>query len=372
MLNRLSIHGFRTLVDTEINFAPLTIMIGKNGVGKTSVLDFLQILGNFARGGVDRAFGSPPWSLGWQRTRGIGKIHAIRCDAELTIEQEKYKYSLSLDERDQEPRVVEERLLKLPEHSTIASFDFRHPPAGGSILSPQDRGAANPNIASVSKAFQSVISYELNPAKIEQGNESEQDFISRDGFGVAAFLANLKDSSPERFTRLEERLRKFRPETEAIDVWSGGAFLFWGLRDKGQHRAIPAVHASWGDRQLVGLLCVLEKTDPGATIAIEEIDRGFHPSRYAEVIELLTEAAYEGLDGRKPAQIVITTHSPSFLSKLGDRINEIRLVTRVPSGGTLIRSMDQVLKERLGTDQVEELGDVWEMGLLDAVNEAIT
>ena len=63
MLELLKVHGFRTLINTEIRFDPLTIMIGKNGVGKTSILDSLQLLGNFSRGGIDRAFGPPPWSL---------------------------------------------------------------------------------------------------------------------------------------------------------------------------------------------------------------------------------------------------------------------------------------------------------------------
>ena len=57
MLELLKVHGFRTLVNTEIRFDPLTIMIGKNGVGKTTILDSLQLLGNFSRGGIDRAFG---------------------------------------------------------------------------------------------------------------------------------------------------------------------------------------------------------------------------------------------------------------------------------------------------------------------------
>lgn len=53
MLERLEVHGFRTLVNTGIRFEPLTIMIGNNGVGKTTILDSLQLLGNFARGGID-------------------------------------------------------------------------------------------------------------------------------------------------------------------------------------------------------------------------------------------------------------------------------------------------------------------------------
>jgi ABC-type ATPase involved in cell division len=366
MLKKLHVHGFRTLVETTVDFSPLTIMIGKNGAGKTSILDALQIMGNFARGGVERAFGPPPWSLGWQRTKGIGRIHAVRFEVEIEVGDTCYKYTLTLDEHDGRVRVEEERLFRQSDHTTIASFQFNNPPPTGSILSPKSTDPASTEIASVGSALKAVVSYELNPSEIEQGTDPEHDYVSRSGFGVSGFLAHLKDSAPDRFDALESRLKVFRPETDAIEVWSSSGKLFWGLRDKSQERAFPAVHMSWGDRQLVGLLCVLFHTKPGATIAIEEIDRGFHHSRYSQVIELLTEAAYDGLDGSPPIQVVITTHSPSFVNKLDDRTEEIRLVSRVPGGGTLVRKIRELLSEKLGTTELERpLGEAWEMGLLE-------
>ena len=118
---------------------------------------------------------------------------------------------------------------------------------------------------------------------------------------------------------------------------------------------------------MVGLLCVLYRTTPAATIAIEEIDRGFNHSRYAGVIELLTEAAYDdGIDGRGRIQIVVTTHSPSFLNKLEDRLGEVRIVTRVPQGSTVVKPLLTLAEEKLGTTSPESLvGELWESGLLD-------
>ena len=364
MLERLKVHGFRTLVDTEIGFDPLTIMIGRNGAGKTTILDSLQLLGNFARGGVDRAFGPPPWSLGWQRTKGIGRIPAVRFEVQVTTER-RYGYYLGLSEKEREPLVTEERLMRLADNITVASFGHHNRPRSGTILNP-GRDADEPEIEPVSRVLKSSISYELNPRNIEQPNDPEHSYISREGYGVAGVLANMKDADPERFSQLETCFRRFRAETESIDVWASGGKVFWGLRDKGQEYLFPAVHLSWGDRQLVGLLCVLYTARSGATIAIEEIDRGFNHLRYAEVIEVLTEAAYDGLDGRDRIQIVVTTHSPSFLNKLDDRLAEVRLVTRVPGGSTVVKPLVEVAKERLGTDSPESLpGELWESGLLD-------
>lgn len=364
MLQRLKVDGFRTLVNTEVRFDPLTIMIGKNGVGKTTILDSLQLLGNFARGGVDRAFGPPPWALSWQRTKGIGWVPSVKFEVQVTV-GDSYTYSLGLSEKEREPLVTEERLTHFEDNRAIAFRGPHNQPQSGTILNP-GKDAGKPEIDNVSQALKSVISYELNPRNIEQPNEPEHNYVSRDGFGIAGVLANMKESDPDTFSKLESKFREFRSETESIDVWAAAGKVFWGLRDKGQEYPFPAVHLSWGDRQLVGLLCVLYRTNPSATIAIEEIDRGFNHSRYAGVIELLSEAAYDGIDGRGPVQIVVTTHSPSFLNKLEDRLSEVRVVTRVPQGGTVVRPLHDIANEKLGTASPDSLpGELWESGLLD-------
>ncbi len=47
---KLSVHGFRRLREAEFQLRPLCVMIGANGVGKTSVLDVLSLLASSARG----------------------------------------------------------------------------------------------------------------------------------------------------------------------------------------------------------------------------------------------------------------------------------------------------------------------------------
>ena len=56
--------------------------------------------------------------------------------------------------------------------------------------------------------LKSVVSYELNPPLIEQPNDPEHDYISREGFGIAGVLAHMKDSDRESFFHLEARLPK--------------------------------------------------------------------------------------------------------------------------------------------------------------------
>jgi predicted ATPase len=46
----LSVEGFRRLSDVRLSLRPLSVMIGANGTGKTSVLDVLSLLASSAQG----------------------------------------------------------------------------------------------------------------------------------------------------------------------------------------------------------------------------------------------------------------------------------------------------------------------------------
>ena len=51
----LTVRGFRGLAEVDLELRPLTVLIGANGVGKTSVLDALSILASSAQGNLNAA-----------------------------------------------------------------------------------------------------------------------------------------------------------------------------------------------------------------------------------------------------------------------------------------------------------------------------
>jgi predicted ATPase len=48
--SQLSVQGFRRLADVRLSLRPMSVMIGANGTGKTSVLDVLYLLASSAQG----------------------------------------------------------------------------------------------------------------------------------------------------------------------------------------------------------------------------------------------------------------------------------------------------------------------------------
>jgi ABC-type cobalamin/Fe3+-siderophores transport system ATPase subunit len=110
MLQRLYIHNFRCLENFELNLKdmPSALLIGKNGVGKSTIVSVLKILQNIGRG-VDRLnILFTPKDFTNERFEV-----PIRIEIEVLLDGEIYQYSLAIEflENTEELAVVEEKFL---------------------------------------------------------------------------------------------------------------------------------------------------------------------------------------------------------------------------------------------------------------------
>ncbi len=115
MLQRLYVHNFRCLENFDFSLKEMSsaLLIGKNGVGKSTIASALELLQSIGRGinrlsqlQENKLIGSKDFSLGRSKV-------PIRFEIEVLLKDNLYKYTLALDlpENFRELRVSEEQLL---------------------------------------------------------------------------------------------------------------------------------------------------------------------------------------------------------------------------------------------------------------------
>jgi len=111
MLQRLYVHNFRCLENFKLNLKdlPSSLLIGKNGTGKSTIAFVLEVLQSIGRG-INRVS-----QLIQAKDFNSGKSGApIRFEIEVLLKEQLYKYILALElspENFKEIRVFEEQLL---------------------------------------------------------------------------------------------------------------------------------------------------------------------------------------------------------------------------------------------------------------------
>ena len=158
---------------------------------------------------------------------------------------------------------------------------------------------------------------------------------------------------PERKQAYLSWLQELTPtHIEDIDLFTAelGDVLF-GVREDGVR--LSARSLSDGTLRFAALAAALLGPEPPATLLVEEIENGVHPTRLRLVLELLHQASQSG------PQIIVTTHSPLVLAYLPpERYKNVLFVYRSPDdGSTHVTPLPQVphLMEVLQRRPVDDL-----------------
>ena len=182
------------------------------------------------------------------------------------------------------------------------------------------------------------------------------EIVDADGKNVAALLDFMLRKERKLFFELVEALKAMIPGLEDIDIEtpSPETRLVNLLLDDGFQ--MPAAFASMGVRLMIFFATFAFHPNPPKLILIEEPETGVHPQRLAKIVELLRGIS-TGAMGRRPAQIVLTTHSPYLLDCVDLETDNVLVFQRDADG---VRSAKSMNNERLKKHMDEfMLGEFW-------------
>lgn len=217
------------------------------------------------------------------------------------------------------------------------------------------------------------------------------DTVLEDASNIASFLQTCLNKHRKYFNAITEELKKVLPifdeiiienvieeveETESakskskrIEIQQPKIKI--GFRDF-KDRIIWAEDLSEGALYYVALLCIIHQPNPPKLLMLEEPERGIHPRRIKDVIDLIRILSEE-----KDIQIIFTTHSPLVVDLFEDEPESI-FVFEMKDGFTEIKNLQTDINEPLNKeleaqgiesnkDYGTSLGDKWVFGFLGGV-----
>lgn len=365
--------NFKNYAKASINlYANLTLLIGKNGSGKSNLIEGVELLASlaegkplhemvesatnnlgasFIRGGIHSCvkFGQEEFSLGFD-----GSIKFLE-------RQESFDYRISISVTPF-PRITEEYLIvgqrkiffaEAERTDGLLNVMFDNFAKGGtkpkknmygdrSIISRyteltenNEAGDADKKlkaiklVAAIRRYIQASFVFDPNPKLMRDYVRSGQNILLKDASNISAILNNLAVTKEFETSRLatvatnpnvrivhaiDKILQVVRqvPEEPFLSfdfITTKQNDVLFGISDG--ERLIDARLISDGTLRIVAVITALESIDVGSRVVIEEFDNGMHPSR----AEILINAIMEIVQRRK-LNVLLSTHNPASLNSL--------------------------------------------------------
>lgn len=374
---RIAIHGFRRLHDVSLALNPLSVMIGANGTGKTSVLDVLALLASSAQGRLSSIisdFGGLPNVITYDRAA------ELRLEIETEVPSRKpIRYELRLRPQGIAHAIFEETLIQDRGHPS----PFRHIDSHendiryfeiskNQLLRPTwEHDNLETSLAQVPKMFQepedfrqrlasSTFYHVLNvdprsPVRLPQAMGPAR-LPGRNGEDLISCLFYLRETERDRFDAIQDSLRAAFPRFERLDfppVAAGTLALAW--RERGFSKPLYMHQLSEGTLRFLWLTTLLQSPGLTALTLLDEPEISLHPQLLSLLADQLREAS-------RRTQIVVATHSDTLLRFLNP--SEVVVLDSTDDGMTRLTRADELdLDDWLKDYSMDEL---WRNGRLGA------
>ena len=325
-LRKFRFSGFKALDGATFHIPDRALLlIGGNGSGKSSTLQALAMVQDFARGNAAKFLDDRAWSYSGVRSQLEGS-RATTFRADLTFGTEAGdSYLWQFDFGLRSGRNLRETLWHLPPESLDPSLkvdhrqntttlhlsgttEFKGFRLPGSVLAFYDLDAQGEDAAGLRDIVEwgrNITSLELlSPTAMRRGARGSTRDIGPRGERLASFLASLSHTAKDNLVR---RLSAFYPIREILTTRKRAGWVDMRIAEEFSHLgAIGPLHASDGLLRLMALCAIPEFSPPASLVLLDEIEDGVEPHILPDIIRQIVS------DSR--SQFAFTSHSPILVN----------------------------------------------------------
>jgi predicted ATPase len=392
-LRRIKIENFKAIQNSgSIKLTPLTVFIGNNGSGKSSIIEGLLTYQMIIQQGLDDAINywrgfdyirnrAVPHTLSSkQRTQEINPIS-------IKLNYKDYSFAMSITQSPSGEVFISEETI-----SILKSIGFSRDTTGSvnyqnfdrengyqeKVLGKVDDTQGILDLSAVqeqlrqlnhSKIYTKIADWQFinfNPAimgnPIPPRLSADRVKLAPNASNLGHYLLDLYKLDIDAFNGLVETLQYVLPYAKDLQVQATSPAELERriyLKMTESNFQVPGWLLSTGTLRVVAILALLRHPSPPPLIIIEELENGLDP----RTINLLVEEIRQAIESGK-TQVIITTHSPYLLDLL--YLSQIVIVERNEQGEPIFsRPADKPTLEQWSKQFTP--GQLYTMGQLNSL-----
>lgn len=363
MLENIQIEGYKSFRELELSLAPVNVLIGANGSGKSNFISLFRMLNRMTKR-----------ELQLYIAQSGGADHILHYGRKVTEELIVGVRFLSTDKRDRSYvcrlQAAEDHLVITYEAASLV--DSSREPKGSTgvfdegayreSLLPQrakQRGGVSAYVYNALNSWQVYHFHDTSEsARVKQlGDLCQNERLLPDAGNLAAYLYLLREKHPEHYRNIVETICLASPffgdfvlrphpfNTEKIR-------LEW--RERGSDLIFGPNALSDGTLRFICLATLFLQPEQflPATIILDEPELGLHPYAIKLLAEMVSRTAQH-------TQVILATQSVPLVNQFSPE--DILVVDRV-EGVSTIRRLESAQIEHWLDDY--SLGDLWEKNIL--------
>lgn len=370
----LTVKGFRRLLDVGVEVRPLTVLLGVNGVGKSSILEAISLLSSSAEGELKTRISEMG---GLASLMTIDKASRLTLGTKMEVANDApLEYSMTVAPSGaayifEEELLCQQRRPRPPPFKHIESHgpDVRYYDVedGGLTRPNWDHSTLESSLAQVPKMFQQPeeLRRRLASATFYHGLDVDPrapvrlpqtmqpaDLPGASGETLVSCLYYLREADRDRFEVVEDALHAAFPSFERLEfppIAAGTLALTW--RDQAFTQPLYTHQLSEGTLRFLWLVTLLQSPGLPSICMIDEPEVSLHPEMLSLLADLLREASSRAL-------VVVATHSDRLIRFLDP--SEVLVLDMEEEGTASTTWADSMDLESWLKEYT--LDEVWRMG----------
>ena len=372
-MRRIRITGFRRLFSVDLEMRPFMVLVGANGVGKTTFLDALSFLSASASGTLNCTLSQ--WGgISNVLTRDKGKKLSFSVDIR-DSNYESFKYEVMIEPTGSGYSIAKELLSQDKNcenpcifiNSTYGDICYYDIDAKGILHPNWEYNPYETSLAQTPKMYRQpeelrrilatvnhyhVLDVGLRaPVKLPQAMKPAMS-PGENGEDLAPYLYYLRESDKDTFEIIIDTLRAAFPDFDTLSfppVAAGMLTMVWN--DRKFAKPVYMHELSEGTLRFIWLVALLLCPHLTAITLIDEPEVSLHPELLSLLVEVMRETS-------KRTQLIVATHSDRFVRFLHP--SEMIVMDINEDGHAITALADSMeLDDWLSEYSLDE---VWQMG----------